>query len=125
MFMNDGMPIVTFGPIIDPHGLARIARAAMKDLKRADTEFEKSLKAANHGKELKFSTKAGSGTKLEIEQATTAITEIACPSCKAAIPNNANFCNNCGAKVKFICSKCGSNNPEGSRFCNTCGLPLS
>ncbi len=48
-----------------------------------------------------------------------------CPNCKQENPDNARFCNSCGAKLDGACPKCGHANPPSSRFCNECGLALN
>jgi predicted amidophosphoribosyltransferase len=47
-----------------------------------------------------------------------------CPQCQHANPEDARFCNACGAKLDRPCAACGHVNPPGSRFCNACGQPL-
>src|SRR5262249_38780611 len=47
-----------------------------------------------------------------------------CPQCQHANPEEARFCNSCGAKLETTCPQCGQTNPPGSRFCNGCGQPL-
>lgn len=48
-----------------------------------------------------------------------------CPECKRQNPEDANFCNECGSKLKPTCPQCGKLNPLGSKFCNECGLNLA
>ncbi|WP_292638215.1 zinc ribbon domain-containing protein [Nitrososphaera sp.] len=119
-FIADGKPIVTFGPVADPHGLARLAKAAVKDIKEAYKELEKRAKSTEK------ETPTQGETMVEIPAATqsTVVEQIICPSCKNSVAKGSNFCNNCGAKLQFICSKCGNNNPENSKFCNSCGFTL-
>ena len=51
-----------------------------------------------------------------------------CQQCRKENPANANFCNNCGAKMapnKTIKgSNCGSEVPDGNKFCGNCGKPM-
>jgi class 3 adenylate cyclase len=49
-----------------------------------------------------------------------------CRSCQQANPDDARFCNGCGAplEVEVTCGGCQRVNPAGSRFCNGCGGPL-
>lgn len=59
-----------------------------------------------------------------------ASTSVYCPSCHAANPEGAKFCNSCGANMKpqanvVICPNCKNENPEGSKFCNECGKLLA
>ncbi len=48
-----------------------------------------------------------------------------CPTCDAANPGGAKFCNNCGARLPEPCSACGTTNPAGAKFCNNCGSKLA
>jgi membrane protease subunit (stomatin/prohibitin family) len=50
----------------------------------------------------------------------------ACPSCKAANPAGARFCNSCGASMSGnkTCPGCKAENPAGARFCGGCGAKL-
>jgi hypothetical protein len=50
-----------------------------------------------------------------------------CPTCKAALPDNARFCNVCGAAIPqgLVCSNCGQPLQPGQRFCMHCGAPVS
>lgn len=58
-----------------------------------------------------------------------------CPSCGADVPDNALFCNSCGARMPakpapaapadgIVCSNCGSQVPAGQKFCSQCGTPV-
>ena len=46
-----------------------------------------------------------------------------CPSCGAALPNNAKFCQECGTKIniKTFCPQCGSELKPNAKFCAECG----
>ena len=52
-----------------------------------------------------------------------------CPICGSALPANAKFCFECGAKIEqpdpneMICPTCGMKTPKG-KFCMECGQPL-
>ena len=48
-----------------------------------------------------------------------------CASCQHANPDDARFCNACGAALEAVCPACGRTNPPGSRFCNGCGAALA
>ncbi|MBW1787360.1 MAG: zinc ribbon domain-containing protein [Deltaproteobacteria bacterium] len=48
-----------------------------------------------------------------------------CPSCQTDNETNANFCNECGAKLEVACLGCGKTNRPGSKFCNGCGHALA
>ena len=47
-----------------------------------------------------------------------------CPTCNAANPSGARFCNNCGTRLPTGCPNCGHVNQPGSKFCNNCGFKL-
>ncbi len=44
-----------------------------------------------------------------------------CSKCGRANPEDARFCNGCGAALATPCSACRHVNPPDSRFCNACG----
>lgn len=46
-----------------------------------------------------------------------------CPTCRAMIPINSRFCNQCG--VAFDCPSCGFHNPPGNKCCSECGSSLT
>jgi hypothetical protein len=48
-----------------------------------------------------------------------------CPQCQHENPEDAWFCNACGAKLETECPGCGHINPPGSRFCHACGHNLA
>ena len=62
--------------------------------------------------------------------ATPAHAERKCAKCGAALPENAKFCLECGAKVEppapsaVVCPKCGAT-VAGGKFCLNCGAPLT
>ncbi len=47
-----------------------------------------------------------------------------CPSCGVPNPEEARFCNQCGATLGGACTACGHANPPESKFCNECGAAL-
>jgi len=49
-----------------------------------------------------------------------------CPTCQALLPDNARFCNVCGAAVpqKAICPACGAAVEDEQKFCMKCGTPI-
>jgi hypothetical protein len=49
--------------------------------------------------------------------------EITCPSCRQANPQNAKFCLQCGNRfeTQIKCTKCGTELPGEARFCISCG----
>jgi predicted ATPase/class 3 adenylate cyclase len=48
-----------------------------------------------------------------------------CPNCKAAVPDAAKFCAECGAPVPRACSACGHASPPGAKFCPECGASIT
>ncbi len=48
-----------------------------------------------------------------------------CPACVHPNPDDARFCNACGASLSASCANCGNENPPGARFCNACGQGVS
>ncbi|MBN1316276.1 MAG: zinc ribbon domain-containing protein, partial [Anaerolineales bacterium] len=65
---------------------------------------------------------------------------IICPSCSADLPNDAVFCDQCGASLSApaksepiapaasagedVCSQCGNPTIPGEAFCDNCGASL-
>lgn len=50
----------------------------------------------------------------------------ACPSCRAAAPAGAKFCQACGKPLgPAACPSCKAETPAGSKFCQACGKPIS
>ena len=47
-----------------------------------------------------------------------------CPQCRQPVPNDAEFCPECGAKLAAACTGCGTTNAPGSKFCKKCGRPV-
>jgi class 3 adenylate cyclase/tetratricopeptide (TPR) repeat protein len=49
-----------------------------------------------------------------------------CPTCTAALPDDAAFCGHCGSTLRSgrSCARCGKANPPEMRFCLGCGNPL-
>ncbi len=110
VFMADGKSMIQFSHVIDPQGLVRLAKAACDDIKEAKKRFLQRTEGT-------VSSAIGTAPQALQDQ-------IVCPSCKELIPANANFCNSCGSKVRYVCSKCGHTNTEDSKFCNSCGFAL-
>jgi class 3 adenylate cyclase len=48
-----------------------------------------------------------------------------CPSCHSEMPENAKFCDVCGAALPRGCPACGVTNRAGAKFCVKCGKPLT
>jgi uncharacterized Zn finger protein (UPF0148 family) len=49
---------------------------------------------------------------------------IACPYCEAVNSPEADFCEQCGDKLKRTCPACGAENWAGAEYCATCGRNL-
>jgi class 3 adenylate cyclase/tetratricopeptide (TPR) repeat protein len=47
-----------------------------------------------------------------------------CPQCQNELPDDAQFCNECGKKMEVGCPECGKSNPHASKFCLKCGHDL-
>ena len=48
-----------------------------------------------------------------------------CPQCQAQNPEDARFCEECGARLAFACPQCGAEISPGKKFCRSCGAALS
>jgi len=49
----------------------------------------------------------------------------ACPRCNAGVPEDAGFCDSCGAALTRACPSCGAAVALGESFCGTCGAPVA
>jgi class 3 adenylate cyclase len=47
-----------------------------------------------------------------------------CPSCSASLPDNGNFCEQCGAALARVCAACAHHNSPSAKFCSKCGAAL-
>jgi class 3 adenylate cyclase/tetratricopeptide (TPR) repeat protein len=47
-----------------------------------------------------------------------------CPSCNHDNPDDASFCEECGAKLELICPACKASVSPGARFCKKCGTAI-
>ena len=47
--------------------------------------------------------------------------DIKCPNCGARIPNDSNYCDQCGSEL-LVCLKCGNLGTDA--FCDDCGGPM-
>ena len=54
----------------------------------------------------------------------TRLMEIACASCGAQQPVDANFCTSCGAALRRLCPACGAEQVSSALFCSACGTRL-
>src|SRR5262249_9989102 len=48
-----------------------------------------------------------------------------CPRCQAQAPEDARFCEECGARLVLACPQCGAEISPGKKFCRSCGAALS
>jgi ribosomal protein L40E len=48
-----------------------------------------------------------------------------CPRCQAQNPEDARFCEECGARLALACPQCGAEISPGKKFCRACGTALS
>ena len=80
VFITDGKPFITLFQIRDPHGLSRIA----KGVKKQTTQVEKLLKKGTRNK-VKNNNKES---------------DLTCQSCGTTNDMVANFCNQCGTRLK-------------------------
>lgn len=105
LFMHAGKPYVTIRDIEDPDGMAQMARSAIE-------QATKNTRMTG---------------KAEEKQTTTLPSQpqgVQCKKCQSYNPEDAAYCNKCGAKMSFVCGKCKHENPDGAKFCNQCGQPL-
>jgi hypothetical protein len=113
VFMIDGRPIIVFGQIVDPHGVARLAKSSRKQILQRIKEIEK--------ENYKIQREIEKAAK----QKTVSRKGIICGQCNHNNPQRAKFCNSCGSKLEQLCcSKCEAINPPNSAFCNECGNNL-
>ena len=47
-----------------------------------------------------------------------------CPQCQQENPSQANFCLECGARLRLTCTACRTELPAGAKFCLACGQPV-
>jgi class 3 adenylate cyclase/tetratricopeptide (TPR) repeat protein len=48
-----------------------------------------------------------------------------CSQCQAQNPDDARFCEECGARLALACPQCGAEINPGKKFCRSCGTALS
>ncbi|MBI4561568.1 MAG: zinc ribbon domain-containing protein, partial [Candidatus Rokubacteria bacterium] len=48
-----------------------------------------------------------------------------CPRCQAQTPDDARFCEECGARLELTCPNCGQAVGVGKKFCRACGASLT
>ena len=48
-----------------------------------------------------------------------------CAQCQAQNPEDARFCEECGARLMLACPQCGAEISPGKKFCRACGTALS
>lgn len=119
IFMHQGRQDIVFSQIIDPHGVARLAKAAKKALilaLKAEERKEKQLQKEREAVMVKRPLKQS----ILREQSTTI-----CLQCNRENAQGSKFCSYCGVKFQHACIQCGKTNPENSAFCNQCGFALA
>lgn len=47
-----------------------------------------------------------------------------CPQCQQDAPPDADFCPDCGTRLRVVCAECDTLNVAGHKFCKRCGRPL-
>lgn len=113
VFMIDGRPVIIFGQIVDPNGVARLAKSFRKQILQEIKAIEKE----NYKIQREMEKVA--------KQKTVRKGGIICNNCNSNNPQRAKFCNSCGSKLERLsCSKCGTINPPNAAFCNECGDTL-
>jgi class 3 adenylate cyclase/tetratricopeptide (TPR) repeat protein len=50
---------------------------------------------------------------------------VKCPRCQAQTPDDARFCEECGARLELTCPNCGQAVGVGKKFCRACGASLT
>lgn len=62
-----------------------------------------------------------------MERPVSGVVQVECPWCKAGLPEEAVFCDECGLPLKtpVICPACQAALPQSAMFCDQCGVPLS
>jgi class 3 adenylate cyclase/tetratricopeptide (TPR) repeat protein len=53
------------------------------------------------------------------------ILEVKCNKCQSEIPEDADFCVECGSKLDINCPNCGISNALNYKFCRKCGYKIS
>lgn len=119
VFMRQGRQDIVFSQVVDPHGVARLAKAAKKAIiqalkaeERKEKQLQKERTVVVVNKPLK--------KNLVREQALPV-----CLQCNRENPHGSKFCSYCGSKFQRACIQCGKTNPENSSFCNQCGFALA
>lgn len=49
---------------------------------------------------------------------------LTCPNCKSGVKGTANFCTQCGTRLRPVCPNCKKEFPAGTKFCSECGTKL-
>ena len=99
VFIYQGQPSITFRQIQDPSGVARLAKAARRNMtqqiKNAERQQVKLQKEQERQRKL--------AEKSENQQFKN-VTELICHTCQSSNPQDAIFCNKCGSKLdqKYI-----------------------
>lgn len=119
IFMRQGRQDIVFGQVVDPHGVARLAKAARKAILQA-------LKAEERKEKQLPKERAVVVVKKPLKQNVLKEQSLNfCLECSRENPHGSKFCSYCGSKFQHACIQCGKTNPENSAFCNQCGFALS
>lgn len=104
-FIHEGKPFFIFYQIPDPHGVARLAKAARKRLLEDLKTTEKRLKTAEKKYEAQLQEQQQQQQQKErisLRAATTTTTSntvITCPRCSSTNVQGSKYCNNCGFRL--------------------------
>jgi len=117
VFMRRGVSVIRFNQIADPHGVARLAKSARRNIVQYLKNEEK--KRGQLQRENERNTK-----ERPFRQRKTQKSVVVCSQCKNENQQDSRFCNYCGAKLQNTCPSCGANNLARSAFCSQCGSKL-
>jgi ribosomal protein L40E len=99
VFIYQGQPGITFRQISDPSGVARLAKAARRNMIQQIKSLEKQqIKAQKEQERQRKMTEKAHYKQFKTE------TELTCQKCQSTNPQDALFCNKCGSKLdaKYI-----------------------
>jgi len=121
-----GTAWIAIGVLAIIAGVGLFAYALYADEKKAHQEALREINKNRQSNNLENSSSAPAQKPIESK-----INPV-CPECGTANADGAQFCNNCGAKLKekekvFApgeCRECGAMNEINAKFCNACGTAL-